>query len=126
MTARRRLVPALVLAGLLSGVLVGCTGGEASDDGTALLTNTSDRDDLRVIVLDGDGEPFRKAALDPAFRFDTQFTDRERQCLVAGDGSFEVRDAAGTVLVRHDFADREVCEHETLEITDVLELAWVD
>jgi len=126
MTARRRLVPALVLAGLLSGVLVGCTGGEASDDGTALLTNTSDRDDLRVIVLDGDGEPFRKAALDPAFRFDTQFTDRERQCLVAGDGSFEVRDAAGTVLVRHDFADREVCEHEELEITDDLELEWVD
>jgi hypothetical protein len=126
MTARRRLAPALVLAGLLSGVLVGCTGGEASDDGTALLTNTSDRDDLRVVVLDGDGQPFREAALDPAFRFDTQFTDRERQCLAAGDGSFEVRAAAGTVVVRHDFADREVCEHEELEITDDLELEWVD
>lgn len=34
------------------------------------------------------------AALDPVFRFNTQFTDRERQCLEAGDGSFEVRDAA--------------------------------
>ena len=122
MTARRRLVPALVLAGFLAG----CAGGEASDDGTALLTNTSDRDDLRVIVLDGDGEPFREAALDPAFRFDTQFTDRERQCLVAGDGSFEVRDAAGTVIARHDFAEREVCEHEELQITDDLELEWVD
>ena len=122
MTARRRLVPALALAGFLAG----CAGGEASDDGTALLTNTSDRDDLRVIVLDGDGEPFREAALDPAFRFDTQFTDRERQCLVAGDGSFEVRDAAGTVIARHDFAEREVCEHEELEITDELELEWVD
>ena len=122
MTARRRLVPALALAGFLAGG----AGGEASDDGTALLTNTSDRDDLRVIVLDGDGEPFREAALDPAFRFDTQFTDRERQCLVAGDGSFEVRDAAGTVIARHDFAEREVCEHEELEITDDLELEWVD
>ena len=122
MTARRRLVPALALAGFLAG----CAGGEASDDGTALLTNTSDRDDLRVIVLDGDGEPFREAALDPAFRFDTQFTDRERQCLVAGDGSFEVRDAAGTVVVRHDFTDREVCEHEELEITDDLELVWAE
>lgn len=122
MTALRRLVPVLVLASWLAA----CTGGEASDDGTALLTNTSDRDDLRVIVLDGDGEPFREAALDPAFRFDTQFTDRERQCLVAGDGSFEVRDAAGTVIARHDFADREICEHEELQITDDLELEWVD
>ena len=61
-----------------------------------------------------------------AFRFDTQFTDRERQCLVAGDGSFEVRDPTGAVLVRHDFADREVCQHEELEITDDLELEWVD
>nr|WP_300046898.1 hypothetical protein [uncultured Nocardioides sp.] len=122
MTARRRFLPALALAGFLAG----CAGGEASDDGTALLTNTSDRDDLRVVVLDGDGQPFREAALDPAFRFDTQFTDRERQCLVAGDGSSEVRDDAGTVVARHDFADREVCEHEELRITDDLGLEWVD
>jgi hypothetical protein len=126
MTARPRLLPALALAGLLASLLAGCTGGEASDEGTALLTNASDRDDLRVVVLDGDGQPFREAALDPAFRFDTQFTDRERQCVVAGDGSFEVRDAAGRVVVRHDFADREVCEHDELEITDDLELEWVD
>ncbi len=85
-----------------------------------------DRDDLRVVMLAGDGEPFREAALDPAFRFDTQFPDRERQCLVAKDGSFEVRDAAGTMIVRHDFADREICEHEELEITDGLELECVD
>ncbi len=39
---------------------------------------------------------------------------------------FEVRDADGTVIVRHDFADREICEHEELEITDDLELEWVD
>jgi hypothetical protein len=127
MTARQRLV--LAIAGVLAGVLVGlagCTGTEASDDGTALLTNTSGRDDLRVVVLDGNGKPFREAALDPAFRFDTQFTDRERQCLVAEDGSFEVRDGDGDVRVSHDFADREVCEHQELEITDDLELEWVD
>ena len=122
MTARRRLVAVLALADLLAG----CAASEASDDGTALLTNTSGRNDLRVVVLDGDGQPFREAALDPAFRFDTQFTDRERQCLVAGDSSFEVRDGDGEVLVRHQFADREVCEHQKLEITDDLELEWVD
>ena len=38
----------------------------------------------------------------------------------------EVRDAAGTVIARHDFADREVCEHEELQISDDLELEWVD
>ena len=122
MTARRQLVLALALAGFLAG----CAGGEASDDGTALLTNTSGRDDLRIYVLDEAGQSFMEGALDPAFRFDTQFTDRERQCLVAGDGSFEVRDAAGTVIARHEFPDREICEHEELQITDDLELEWVD
>ena len=122
MTARPRRVPALALLGLLAG----CTGGEASDDGTALLTNASARDDLRVVMLRDDGEPFREVALDPAFRFDTQFTDRERQCLVAGDGSFEVRGADGEVLIQHDFADREVCERQELEVTDDLELRWLD
>jgi len=127
MSARHRVVPALALVGYsLAGLLAGCTGGEASDDGTALLTNTSGRDDLRIYVLDGAGQSFMEGALDPAFRFDTQFTDRERQCLVAGDGSFEVRDADGAVLVHHDFADRDVCDHEELEITDDLELEWVD
>lgn len=65
------------------------------------------------------------AAFDPAFRFDTQFTDRERQCLVAGDGSFEVRGSDGEVLIEHDFADREVCEHEELMVNEDLELVWV-
>ena len=84
------------------------------------------RDDLRVVMLGADGEPFREAALDPAFRFDTQFTDRERQCLVAGDGSFEVRGADGEVLIEHDFADREICELQELEVTDDLALEWID
>ena len=58
------------------------------------------------------------------FRFDTQDHRRKRQCLVAGDGSFEVRDSTGKVLVEHDFADRPVCEHEELDVTGDLELAW--
>lgn len=122
MTTLRRLVPALALAACLTA----CAGGEASNDGTALLSNESGRDDLRVVVMDGSDRAFRDAALDPAYRFDTQFTDRERQCLVAGDGSFEVRDATGAVLVEHDFAERPVCEHDVLEVTRDLELAWVD
>jgi hypothetical protein len=64
--------------------------------------------------------------LDPAFRFDTQFTDRERQCLVAGDGSFEVRDSRGTVLVQHDFADRPVCERDVLALIGDGDLVWLD
>ena len=102
------------------------TACPASDDGPALLHNDTGRDDLRVVVLDGAGRPFRDAALDPAFRFDTQFTDRERQCLVAGDGSFEVRDARGALLVEHDFADRPVCEHDELEVTRDGALVWRD
>ena len=122
MTALRRLVPVLALAVCLTA----CTGGEASDDGTALLRNETGRDGLRVYVLDGAGRPWMDGDLDPFFRFDTQDPDRERQCLVAGDGSFEVRDADGAVLVEHDFADRPVCEHDELEVTDDLELVWVD
>lgn len=110
MADRRRLVPALVL----TGPLAGCTGREASNDGTALLTDASDRGELHVYVLDGAGRPLMDGALDPAFRFDTQFADRERQCLVARDGSFEERGTDGEVLLKHDFADLEVCEHEEL------------
>lgn len=114
-----RLAATIAMAACLSGC-------PASDDGTALLTNETGRDDLRIFVLDGSGRPLTDAALDPAFRFDTQFTDRERQCLVAGDGSFEVRDSSGTVIVRHDFADRAVCEHDELEISDSGTLSWRD
>ena len=102
------------------------SGCPARDDGTALLTNETGRDDLRIVVLDGDGRPLTDAALDPVFRFDTQFTDRERQCLVAGDGSFEVRDSNDTVVVEHDFADRAVCEHDELEVSEEGQLLWRD
>lgn len=120
MTALRRLVPVLVLASLLAA----CTGGEASDDGTALLRNKTGRDGLKVYVLDRAGRPLMDGALDPAFRFDTQDPDRKRQCLTDGDGSFEVRDSAGTALVEHDFADRPVCEHDELDVTADLKLVW--
>ena len=102
------------------------TGCPASDDGTALLRNETGRDGLRVFVTDEAGRPLMDGALDPAFRFDTQFTDRELQCLVAGDGSFEVHDSRGTVLVEHDFADRSVCEHDVIELADDGALVWRD
>jgi hypothetical protein len=117
MTARR-LAATIAMAACLSGC-------PSDDVGTALLRNETGRD-LRIVVKDGTGRPFIEAALDPAFRFDTQFTDRERQCLVAGDGSFEVRDSSGTVLVSHDFADRPVCEHDELELTGDGDLVWLD
>ena len=113
-----RLAATVAVAACLSGC-------PASDEGTALLINETGRD-LRIVVKDGAGHPFIEAALDPAFRFDTQFPDRERQCLVAGDGSFEVQDSSGTVIVRHDFADRPVCEHDELELTRDGDLVWLD
>jgi hypothetical protein len=119
MTARR-LVPATIA---MAVCLSGCP---ASDAGTALLTNETGRDDLSVVVKDAEGRPFIDRALDPAFRFDTQFPDRELQCLVAGDGSFEVRDSSGTVVVRHDFADRPVCEYDELEVSGDGDLVWRD
>ena len=126
MTAPRRLAPTLrlVLGLVLASGLAACTGGEASDDGTALLTNKTGRDGLRIYVLDGAGRPWMDRDLDPYFRFDTQDPARERQCLVAGDGSFEVRDRTGNVLVQHDFADKPVCERDELELTDDLAIVW--
>ena len=117
------IAPRLAATIAMATCLSGCP---ASDDGTALLTNETGRDDLRVFVKDRAGRAFIERALDPTFRFDTQFPDRERQCLVAGDGSFEVRDSVGTVLVEHDFADRAVCEHDELELTDDGDLVWLD
>jgi hypothetical protein len=53
MTTLRRLVPVLVL--VLAGLLAACTGCEARDDGTALLTNKTGKDGLRVYQFDGAG-----------------------------------------------------------------------
>ena len=127
MTARSRRATTLglVLGLVLASGLAACTGGEASDDGTALITNKTGRNGLRIYVLDGAGRPWMDRDLDPYFRFDTQDPRRKRQCLVAGDGSFEVRDPTGHVLVQHDFADKPVCEREELEVTDDLELVWL-
>ncbi len=121
MSAVRRLV--LVLVPALAACLSACP---ASNDGTALLLNETGSKGVRILVLDGAGRPLTDQALDPAFSFDTQFTNRERQCLVDGDGSFELRDADGAVLVEHDFADRPVCEHDEMAVTEDLELVWND
>lgn len=119
----RLAVPVFVLACCLAVATGAC---EASNDGTALLRNESGRIDLRVFVFDGAGRQLMDGALEPAFRFDTQFTDRERQCLLAGDGSFEIREPDGTVVVEHDFANRAVCEREELKVTDELQLVWIN
>jgi len=58
------------------------------------------------------------------YTFDTQFPERERQCYVASDGSFEVRRADGSVLAQHDFADRPVCEREEIIVTSDGDLVW--
>jgi len=120
MTALRRLVPVLVLASWFAA----CTGCEASDEGTALLTDKTGRDGLRVYVFDGAGRSWMDGPLDTYFRFDTQDPERKWQCMVGRDGSFQVRDSTGNVLVEHDFADRPVCEREELPVTADLELVW--
>ena len=112
--------------GLGALLLAGCPadGREAGRDGTADLVNATGRDDLRVVVLDDRGRERYAASLDPAFRLDTQDPRRQRQCLVAGDGGFEVREPDGTVLVHHDFRDREVCERQQIRVGPSGRLTW--
>ncbi|WP_144018457.1 hypothetical protein [Demequina sp. NBRC 110051] len=62
--------------------------------------------------------------LDEVGYFDTQFHDRELQCYVASDGRSEVRTPAGEVFARHDFADRSVCEGETIVLGSDGSLTW--
>jgi hypothetical protein len=114
---------ALAFAGL--ALLAGCgLGGEAGPQGTATLLNETGRDDLRVFVHDGDGRPLTDGSLDPGFKLDTQFVDRDEQCLTDGDGGFEIREPDGSVLVRHEFADRPVCDQEEIDVLPDGELVW--
>ena len=106
------------------GAGAGAGAGEASRDGTADLVNATGRDDLRVVVLDDRGRERYAASLDPVFRLDTQDPRRDRQCLVDGDGGFEVRAPDGSVLVHHDFADREVCERQEIRVGPSGRLTW--
>lgn len=109
----------LALAGV---VLVG--GCQAPDVGQAEVVNASGRTGLTLVVVDADGEDRLTSSLDEHAYLDTQWVDREEQCLVERDGWFEVRDAAGEVVVRHDFADRPVCEGDVLTLGEGGTLTW--
>lgn len=100
----------------------GCT--PASDDGTAYLVNESGRDGLEVVVIDPRDRVTSDGTLVDTFVFDTQFVRRELQCLVAEDGRFEVRRTGGGVVVSHEFADRPVCEHDTIVLAPDGSLTW--
>lgn len=105
-------------------LLVLATACNASDDGTALLRNESRRGPLTVVVIDRQGHLTGDKTMVNTFIFDTQFVNRELQCLVAQDGHFEVRDSDGTVVVSHDFADRPVCERDVITLGPDGSLTW--
>jgi hypothetical protein len=99
-------------------------GCEASPDGTALLRNATDHASLEIVLRDTAGRRHAGGTLDGVYVFDTQFTDRERQCLVARDGGFTVLRPDGEVVASHRFADRPVCELDELVLEDDGSLVW--
>lgn len=111
-------------AGLALAAVLLASGCEASDVGQAELLNDSGRDDLTVVVVDAKGRDRISNSLEEKVYFDTQWVERELQCLVAEDGHFEVRDADGEVVVRHDFADRPVCERDVIVLGADGSLTW--
>jgi hypothetical protein len=112
----------LALVGILGVVLAG--GCQAADVGQAELLNESGKGDLTVVVVDAEGLDSYTTVLDDNAYLDTQWVDRELQCLVEEDGHLEIRDAAGDVLVRHDFADRPVCEGDVIVLGEDGSLTW--
>lgn len=100
----------------------GCT--EASPEGTAVLRNATDEDTFEVVIRDPEGRRTAGGTLEDVYIFDTQFTDRERQCLETVDGGFEVVDGAGDVFASHSFADRPVCELDEIVLKDDGSLTW--
>jgi hypothetical protein len=127
MGRRRILLPAVAVtaAAAVVGVLVGAvTGSESSRDGTAILRNDTGLAPLEVVVRNVDGELIGEGTFEEVFVFDTEFPDRERQCLVAGDGGFVVRAGDGTVLAEHRFSDRAVCSLDELTLRDDGSLTW--
>ncbi len=116
-------------AGLALGLVLlagGCVApaGQAPDVGQAELLNESGRDDLTVVVVDTTGRDRTSSTLDEKVYLDTQWVDRELQCLVAEDGRLEVRSADGVVVARHEFADRPVCEHDVIVLGADGSLTW--
>ena len=108
----------LALAGLV--LLSGCR----PVGGVAEVVNESGRDDLRLVVVDAKERDRASRTFDEVGTLNTQFTDRELKCYVASDGRFEVRDPAGDVFARHDFADREVCDGDRIVLGSDGSLTW--
>ena len=113
-------LPALVIA---VASLAGC---QARREGQAFLLNDTGEHGMTVAVRRPDGHVLEDGLLEEVYSFDTQWTDRERQCYVASDGYFEVVRRDGTVLVRHDFADRPVCDKEEVTLEADGDLVWAD
>ncbi len=106
----------------LGTLVAGCT--EASRQGTALLRNATDQAPLKIVVRDPQGRRTADGTFEKIYVFDTQFTNRERQCLVARDGGFQVLGPDGEVIASHSFADRPVCELDELVLKDDGSLVW--
>ena len=98
-------------------------GCQAPDVGQAEVVNASGRTDLTVVVVDAEDRDVVTRTLEEHVYRDTQ-VDREEQCLVERDGRFEVRDATGQVVVRHDFADRPMCEGDVVVLGEDGTLTW--
>jgi hypothetical protein len=92
--------------------------------GVAEVVNESGRDDLRLVVVDAKERDGASEQIDEVATLDTQFSDRDIQCYVASDGRFEVRDPAGDVFARNDFADREVCDRDIIVLGSDGSLTW--
>jgi hypothetical protein len=113
-----------VFALALASVGTLTAGCEASREGTALLRNATDQASLEVVLRDSAGQRYAGGLLEEVYVFDTQFTNREMQCLVGRDGGFEVRRLNGEVIASHRFDDRPVCELDELVLEDDGSLVW--
>ena len=118
-----RLVSLLVALCVGAALLTGC---EARREGEAFLVNDTGEEGMRVVVRRPDDVRQEGGRLEELYSFDTQFPDRERQCYVASDGYFEVLRPDGSVVVRHDFADRPVCDKEEITLEADGDLVWAD
>ncbi|MCW2832558.1 MAG: hypothetical protein JWN68_511 [Nocardioides sp.] len=94
--------------------------------GQAFLLNETGEQGLTVEVHRPDGHILEDGLVEEVYSFDTQWTNRQLQCYVATDGYLQVIRRDGTVLVRHEFADRPVCEKEEITLGADGELVWAD
>ena len=115
---------ALGTAGLVLGGALLAGACEAPDVGQAEMLNESGRNDLSLVILVPDGDEASWSIREHVY-FDIR-VEGDIQCLLEQDGGFEVRDAEGAVLVRHEYADRPVCEHDVLVLGADGALSWAE